>query len=132
MVRLSKIQSDGEGGYEYTDFGGGEEELRYVSMPKDGFRGYIQMEITDPDMNMRPFNVFFVQAKSAYSISPQVVSRPAEAPAMRRSLGTGAVADLPDEIRTGIILKQGEQTDNTGLLLGDAFTQEYDYNALRF
>ncbi len=131
MVQLSKVQSDVAGGYEYSGLGDGE-EIRYVSLPKRGFTGYVQLEVSDVDMNLRPFNVFFVQAKSAYDLSLQLTDRPAEptpAPAMRRVLGNNTVVDMPKEIKTGITLTQGEQYDKTGILFGDAFTTEYDYNA---
>lgn len=111
-VATSLIAEDGSG-------------YRYINVPLDGFRDYLQTRVNDADV--LPFNVFFVQAISDGDLTVSVGDRHLKAPA-RQNI-QGEAINLPEELEAGITLTQGERYDRTGILLGNAFTEGYDYNA---
>ena len=99
-------------------------KVRYITIPEDGFRNYNQVSVEDADV--LPFNVFFIQAADDdVDLTIAVGDCHLKAPARQLA----ETSDLPKELAAGIILTQGSRSDKTGILLGNAFTEEYDYNA---
>lgn len=95
--------------------------VRYITTTEDG-KYYIQTPVTD--VTLYPFNTFFVQAAQEGAISFNVSNR-LSLPARQYA----AQQEAAKEITTGIILTGNDQTDRTGLLIADNFTEEYDFNA---
>ena len=95
--------------------------IRYITTTEDG-KYYIQTPVTD--VTLYPFNTFFVQAAQEGAISFNVSNR-LSLPARQLI----AEQQAAKEITTGIILTGNDQTDRTGLLIADNFTEEYDFNA---
>ncbi|MBR4520915.1 MAG: hypothetical protein IKO63_05820 [Paludibacteraceae bacterium] len=98
-------------------------KVRYLTIPENGFRNYNQVLVEDADVS--PFNVFFIQAAEEADLTIAVTDRYLKAPARQIAEDT----ELPKELKAGVILTQGNRSDRTGILLGNAFTEEYDYNA---
>ena len=101
------------------------EQVRYVTLTKDcqNFEALPVSEAT-----ILPFTTFFVQAAQTGAIAlnaPTAVAAPASVVARRYA----AQQETAKEITTGILLTGNDQTDRTGLLIADNFTEEYDYNA---
>ena len=101
------------------------EQVRYVTLTKDcqNFEALPVSEAT-----ILPFTTFFVQAAQTGAIAlnaPTAVAAPASVVARRYA----AQQEAAKEITTGIILTGNDQTDRTGLLIADNFTEEYDFNA---
>lgn len=99
------------------------EKVRYITIPENGFRNYNQVLVEDAAVS--PFNVFFIQAADEADLTIAVGDRYLKAPARQ----TAETSDMPKELTAGITLTQGSRSDKTGILLGNAFTEEYDYNA---
>ena len=101
------------------------EQVRYVTLTNDcqNFEALPVSEAT-----ILPFTTFFVQAAQTGAIAlnaPTAVAAPASVVARRYA----AQQETDKEITTGILLTGNDQTDRTGLLIADNFTEEYDYNA---
>ena len=101
------------------------EQVRYVTLTNDcqNFEALPVSEAT-----ILPFTTFFVQAAQTGAIAlnaPTAVAAPASVVARRYA----AQQETAKEITTGILLTGNDQTDRTGLLIADNFTEEYDYNA---
>ena len=99
-----------------------ESKVRYITIPVNGFRNYEQVRIEDADVS--PFNVFFIQAVSEGNLTIAAADRHLKAPKRQAD----EISEL-QELEAGITLTQGSRSDKTGILLGNAFTEEYDYNA---
>ena len=104
-------------------------DLRYVTIPADGFTSYTQEPVKTADL--KAFNSYFVQASADGYLSFAVSRRSQDAPARRQLSGSYSAADISHvpELAAGLTLRQGDSSDHTGLLLGAAFTAGYDYNA---
>lgn len=101
------------------------EQVRYVTLTNDcqNFEALPVSEAT-----IQPFTTFFVQAAQTGAIAlnaPTAVAATASVVARRYA----AQQETAKEITTGILLTGNDQTDRTGLLIADNFTEEYDYNA---
>lgn len=101
------------------------EQVRYVTLTNDcqNFEALPVSEAT-----ILPFTTFFVQAAQTGAIAlnaPTAVAATASVVARRYA----AQQETAKEITTGILLTGNDQTDRTGLLIADNFTEEYDYNA---
>ena len=94
---------------------------RYITLTDDG-KTYWQTPVSEADLY--PFNTFFVQAGENGAVSFNASNR-ASLPARHYA----AQQETAKEITTGIILTGNDQTDRTGLLIADNFTEEYDFNA---
>ena len=100
------------------------EQVRYVTLTNDcqNFEALPVAETTIP-----AFTTFFIQAAQDGAIA---LSAPATI--IPSSVAARRYADLQEatqEITTGILLTGNNQTDRTGLLIADNFTEEYDFNA---
>ena len=96
-------------------------DYRYITITEDG-KTYIPIPVTDA--TFYPFNTFFVQAREVGAVS-FYASKRISLPARHYA----AQQEVAKEITTGIILTGNDQTDRTGLLIADNFTEEYDFNA---
>ena len=94
---------------------------RYITLTDDG-KTYWQTPVSEAELY--PFNTFFVQAGNDGAVQFSASNR-ASLPARRYA----AQQESDKEITTGIILTGNNQTDRTGLLIADNFTEEYDFNA---
>lgn len=105
--------TDVEQQYSYTDNG-----VRYITNSTDGFRTYNQVRISQAVLV--PFNPYFVQAKTAGTLSFPLSQRAQNAPQRF------ADANVPQEVAFGIVLSSTDCADRTGLLYGESFTGGYD------
>lgn len=94
---------------------------RYITLTDDG-KTYWQTPVSEAELY--PFNTFFVQAGENGAVSFNASNR-ASLPARHYA----AQQVTAKEITTGIILTGNDQTDRTGLLIADNFTEEYEFNA---
>ena len=111
-----------EGKYDLIRPGSDEKAaLRYITYSNDGYRSYEQQRIRD--FVLKPFNSYFVQTSAGDGI---MFSKDdfAATPAPRRTQGN----DVIEELETGILLTQGNRTEQIGLLFGD-YTYDYELNA---
>lgn len=104
------------GGWKHTG------NLRYVTTTTDG-QNYTAVEVDKATFS--PFNTFFIQAATDGALSFAWTSRAQSLPARQYA----AQQEAAKEITTGILLTGNDQTDRTGLLIADNFTEEYDFNA---
>ena len=95
---------------------------RYVTTSYNGYRSYIQMRVKF--FNMQPFHGYFVQAAEEGILTFSIEHRAQYAPRKQPSEN-----QTSDELELGIVLSGAEAEDRTGLLYGDAFTDEYELNA---
>ena len=95
---------------------------RYITLTDDG-KTYWQTPVSEAELY--PFNTFFVQAGDENAAVSFNASNRASLPARHYA----AQQESAKEITTGIILTGNDQTDRTGLLIADNFTEEYDFNA---
>ena len=99
-------------------------QVRYVTLTYDcqTFDAKPVAEATIP-----AFTTFFIQAAQDGAI---LLTAPKNAePASIAARRYAAQQETAKEITTGIILTGNDQTDRTGLLIADNFTEEYDFNA---
>ena len=94
---------------------------RYITLTDDG-KTYWQTPVSEAELY--PFNTFFVQAGENGAVSFNASNR-ASLPARHYA----AQQVTAKEITTGILLTGNDQTDRTGLLIADNFTEEYEFNA---
>ena len=100
-------------------------QVRYVTLTNDcqTFEAKPVAEAQIP-----AFTTFFIQA--AQEDGAIALTAPANAvPASVAARRYAAQQETAKEITTGILLTGNDQTDRTGLLIADNFTEEYDYNA---
>lgn len=99
----------------------GNNELRYVTTTWDG-KTYESLRVQD--VLFEPFNTFFVQAEADGTLLFERDQRSVLSLANRHS-----TAETDKEIATGIVIVGKGQTDRTGLLIADGFTDAYEVNA---
>ena len=99
-------------------------QVRYVTLTNDcqTFEAKPVAEAQIP-----AFTTFFIQAAQDGAIA---LTAPANAvPASVAARRYAAQQEAAKEITTGILLTGNDQTDRTGLLIADNFTEEYEFNA---
>ena len=100
------------------------EQVRYVTLTNDcqTFEAKPVAEAQIP-----AFTTFFIQAAQdgAIALTAPTNAVPASVAARRYA----AQQEAAKEITTGILLTGNDQTDRTGLLIADNFTEEYEFNA---
>ena len=116
LLEHEMIDGKWTGGWTYTG------NLRYVTTTTDG-QNYTAVEVDKATFS--PFNTFFIQAATDGALSFAWASRAQSLPARHYA----AQQETAKEITTGILLTGNDQTDRTGLLIADNFTEEYDFNA---
>ena len=116
LLEQEMIDGKWTGGWKHTG------NLRYVTTTTDG-QNYTAVEVDKATFS--PFNTFFVQAATSGQLQFAWASRAQSLPARHYA----AQQETAKEITTGIILTGNDQTDRTGLLIADNFTEEYDFNA---
>ena len=100
------------------------EQVRYVTLTNDcqTFEAKPVAEAQIP-----AFTTFFIQAAQDGAIA---LTAPAKAvPFSIAARQYAAQQEAAKEITTGILLTGNDQTDRTGLLIADNFTEEYEFNA---
>lgn len=112
LVETKDDKGNWTGGYHWND-----EMVRYVTIPHDDGRGFDQVRVQDAVL--KPFRHFFVQVKTTgilqfakENIQNEVVAR--------------MTNNEPEEIELGILMSNGQATDNCGLLIGDDFSEGYE------
>ena len=116
LLEQEMIDGKWTGGWKHTG------NLRYITTTTDG-QTYTPVEVDKATFS--PFNTFFIQAATNGALSFVSASRAQSLPARHYA----AQQETAKEITTGIILTGNDQTDRTGLLIADNFTEEYDFNA---
>ena len=116
LLEQEMIDGKWTGGWKHTG------NLRYITTTTDG-QNYTAVEVDKATFS--PFNTFFIQAAKDGALQFASASRAQQAP-VRQLIAEQQTAK---EITTGIILTGNDQTDRTGLLIADNFTEEYDFNA---
>lgn len=116
LLEQEMVDGRWTGGWKHTG------NLRYITTTTDG-QTYTPVEVDKATFS--PFNTFFIQAFKDGALQFASASRAQNAPARHYA----AQQETAKEITTGIILMGNNQTDRTGLLIADNFTEEYDFNA---
>ena len=116
LLEQEMVDGRWTGGWKHTG------NLRYITITTDG-QTYTPVEVDKATFS--PFNTFFIQAAKDGALQFAWASRAQNAPARHYA----AQQEVAKEITTGIILTGNDQTDRTGLLIADNFTEEYDFNA---
>ena len=116
LLEHEMVDGKWTGGWTYTG------NLRYITTTTDG-QNYTPVEVDKATFS--PFNTFFIQAANKGALQFASASRAQNAPARHYA----AQQETAKEITTGILLSGNDQTDRTGLLIADNFTEEYDFNA---
>ena len=116
LLEQEMVDGRWTGGWKHTG------NLRYITITTDG-QTYTPVEVDKATFS--PFNTFFIQAAKDGALKFAWASRAQNAPARHYA----AQQETVKEITTGIILTGNDQTDRTGLLIADNFTEEYDFNA---
>lgn len=98
-----------------------DEEVRYITLPQNGFRSYRQVKVSDA--TIMPFTVFFVQTTGAGYVQFAPASRVLAAP--RR---TDGAENVTQEYGFDVNISQDSISDVAGMLFGDVFTDGYDLN----
>ena len=99
-------------------------QVRYVTLTNDcqTFEAKPVAEAQIP-----AFTTFFIQAAQDGAIA---LTAPTNAvPASIAARQYAALQEAAKEITTGILLTGNDQTDRTGLLIAENFTEEYEFNA---
>lgn len=94
-------------------------DLRYVTIPKNGFQEYEQVHIEEA--TLRPFNSYFIQSSGTGTLVFDVSRKESSSPARVREINKEAYVDIQ--------LSNGTHSDYTGLLVGENFTTAYEMNA---
>ena len=100
------------------------EQVRYITLTNDcqTFEAKPVAEAQIP-----AFTTFFIQAAQDGAIA---LTAPTNAvPSSIAARQYAAQQEAAKEITTGILLTGNDQTDRTGLLIADNFTEEYEFNA---
>ena len=121
MGRLIQEMIDGKwtGGWVYNN-----EQVRYITVTNDcqNFEAKRVADATIP-----AFGTFFIQAAANGAILLTAPANPEHSSIAARQYA--AQQEAAKEITTGILLTGNDQTDRTGLLIADNFTEEYEFNA---
>ncbi|MBQ0154685.1 MAG: hypothetical protein KBS70_07880, partial [Bacteroidales bacterium] len=113
--QLVKTEDDKEnwtGGYHWNG-----EMVRYVTIPHDDGRGFEQVRVQDAVL--KPFRHFFVQVQTGGTLTFDKGN-------IQNSVVARAKNDEPEEIELGILMSNGQVTDNCGLLIGEDFSEGYE------
>lgn len=102
-------------------------KVRYITITND-CQNFEALPVANAKIS--PFTTFFIQAASVDDQKicltvPASVLNVSSLPARHYA----AQQEAAKEITTGILLTGNDQTDRTGLLIADNFTEEYDFNA---
>ena len=100
------------------------DQVRYITLTND-CQNFQAVPVADATIS--PFTTFFVQAGSTGAISLTSPTSVTPSPLVARRYA--AAEQAAKEITTGIQLTGNGQTDRTGLLIADNFTEEYEFNA---
>lgn len=101
------------GNYEWK-----ESSSRYITKLNPITGAYSQGTVTST--SVEPFNAFFIQTKVSGTLTFASAGRkPLSMPALKAQ-------EANREIELELLLSDGESTDNTGLLIGNAFTEDYE------
>ena len=121
MGRLIQEMIDGKwtGGWVYNN-----EQVRYITITND-CQNFDPLPVAEAQIPA--FTTFFIQAAQDGAILLTAPANPESASIAARHYA--AQQETAKEITTGIILTGNNQTDRTGLLIADNFTEEYDFNA---
>ena len=106
--------------YEYNNDG-----VRYITMTTDGYQTY-QQQRADEGVTIKAFTNFFIQSASTGDLVFTLSQRAQNAP---RRKASRAESEELRELAFGIVLKAADQSDRTGLLYGEDFTEAYEMNA---
>ena len=93
--------------------------VRYVTIPHDDGHGFDQVRVKDAVL--KPFRHFFVQIDAEGEDLKLTFSKSGHVSAPVRK-----AMDKNKEIELGILLSNGETSDNCGLLIGNAFSENYE------
>ena len=100
------------------------DDVGYVYYSIDGFQSYLH-EMADA-VELVPFHSYYIQVDPSTThisfVSP--TSGRVYAPARR-----AAKANVQQKLAAGLTLTQGDKSDHTGLLIGENYTADYDFNA---
>jgi hypothetical protein len=113
---LGKLQETGSGPWEWV-----ETTQRYVTIPMDNGKDYYQKKFSEAEL--KPFKSFFVQIATGGELSFALASRQ-NSPARHLQQATTS-----REVEFEVLLSNGKQSDNTGLLIYEEFTPAYEINA---
>lgn len=114
------LSTSGNEKYEYNNDG-----VRYVTMTTDGYQTY-QQQRADEGVTIKAFTNFFIQSASTGDLVFTLSQRAQNAP---RRKASRAESEELRELAFGIVLKAADQSDRTGLLYGEDFTDAYEMNA---
>lgn len=97
------------------------DDLNYIISSETHFKSYNE-PATPSAFDMKPFNAYFVQVVDG------TAKLRFETPVAGRTYAPRrATAD--SKLRAGLVLTQGDQSDRTGVLFSDRYTNNYDINA---
>ncbi|MBO4577880.1 MAG: hypothetical protein J5688_04150, partial [Paludibacteraceae bacterium] len=94
--------------------------VRYVTTTSDYYRTYTQSR-ADEGVVIKPFNTFFIQSAATGDLTFTLSQRAQNAP--RR------INSAQKETAFGVVLRAADSSDRTGLLYGEAFSDDYEMNA---
>lgn len=113
---LGSLKETGTGPWEWVN-----DEIRYVTIPHDNGQDYYQMQFSNAVL--KPFKSFFLQIAENGDLSFALASRQ-NAPARLLQQQTTS-----SEVEFELLLSNGKQSDNTGLLISEEYTPAYEINA---
>lgn len=113
---LGYLKETGTGPWEWV-----ETTQRYVTIPMDNGKDYYQKKFSEAEL--KPFKSFFVQIATDGELSFALASRQ-NSPARHLQQATTS-----REVEFEVLLSNGKQSDNTGLLIYEEFTPAYEINA---
>ena len=113
---LGYLKETGTGPWEWV-----ETTQRYVTIPMDNGKDYYQKKFSEAEL--KPFKSFFVQIATGGELSFALTSRQ-NAPARLLQQQTTS-----SEVEFELLLSNGKQSDNTGLLISEEYTPSYEINA---
>lgn len=94
--------------------------VRYITTTSDYYRTFTQSR-ADEHIVIKPFNTFFIQSADDGDLTFTLSQRAQSAP--------HRIGATPKEIAYGVVLRAADSADRTGLLYGEAFTDDYEMNA---
>ena len=113
---LGYLKETGTGPWEWVN-----DEIRYVTIPHNDGEDYYQKKFSEAEL--KPFKSFFVQIATNGDLSFALTSRQ-NAPARLLQQQTTS-----SEVEFELLLSNGKQSDNMGLLIGEDYTPAYEINA---
>lgn len=94
--------------------------VRYITTTSDYYRTFTQSR-ADENIVIKPFNTFFIQSADDGDLTFTLSQRAQSAP--------HRIGATPKETAYGVVLRAADSADRTGLLYGEAFTDDYEMNA---